>query len=139
MGEAENLQMSRNVWDAWNAHDVDRYLKFLDDKYLLESDTVPQPVQGPQSAGLFMKMYIKAFPDLHFNIDQMIASGDYVVSRWTASGTHLGELMGIVATNRPTKTRGCTVGEIRNGKSVHDWVYWDTGHLLRQLGVLPGV
>jgi hypothetical protein len=95
MGESENLQVSRNVWDAWNAHDVDRYLKLLGAGYLLESDTVPQPVQGPQSARLFMEMYIKAFPDLHFNIDQMIASGDYVVSRWTASGTHRGELMGI--------------------------------------------
>ncbi len=36
MGEAENLQVSRNVWDAWNAHDVDRYLKLLGEKYVLE-------------------------------------------------------------------------------------------------------
>jgi hypothetical protein len=30
------------------------------------------------------------------------------------------------------------VAEVRNGKVVRTWVYWDTGHLLRQLGVMPG-
>jgi predicted ester cyclase len=53
------------------------------------------------------------------------------------SGTQRGELMGIKPTNRRTVTHGCSVGQIKNGKAVHDWIYWDTGHLLRQLGVLP--
>jgi hypothetical protein len=34
-------------------------------------------------------------------------------------------------------THGCSVGQLKNGKAFHDWIYWDTGHLLRQLGVLP--
>jgi predicted ester cyclase len=57
--------------------------------------------------------------------------------RWTAKGTHRGTLMGIAPTNRATVTRGCTVTQYKNGKGVHDWIYWDTGNLLRQLGVLP--
>jgi steroid delta-isomerase-like uncharacterized protein len=138
MSEAENLQIAHQMWDTWNAHDPASYLKLLDEKYTLESDTVPQAIRGLEAARGFMQIYIEAFPDLHFNIDQMIASGDTVVTRWTASGAHRGTLMGIPATNRRTQTRGCSVSEIRNGKSVHDWVYWDTGNLLRQLGVLPG-
>jgi len=138
MSESENLQISRQVWDAWNAHDPNRYLTFLDPNYVLESDTVPQPIRGLEAARAFMQIYIDAFPDLHFSIDQMIASGGTVATRWTATGTHRGSLMGIPATNRRVTTRGCTVGEIRNGKSIHDWTYWDTGNLLRQLGVLPG-
>jgi len=55
----------------------------------------------------------------------MMASGDTVVTRWTATGTHRGSLMGIPATDRHTQTRGCTVGEIQNGKSFHDWTYWE--------------
>jgi len=45
--------------------------------------------------------------------------------------------MRIKPTNRHTVTHLCSVGQLKNGKAVHDWIYWDTGHLLRQLGVLP--
>ena len=45
--------------------------------------------------------------------------------------------MGIPATNRKTVTRECTVTQYKNGKTIHDWIYWDTGNLLRQLGVSP--
>jgi predicted ester cyclase len=44
--------------------------------------------------------------------------------------------MGIPPTNRHAETHGCTVAEIKNGKAVRTWGYWDTGHLLRQLGVM---
>ena len=82
-------------------------------------------------------MYLAAFPDLRFSIDQLLSSGDYAVTRYTAAGTHRGDLMGIAPTNRRAETHGCTIAEIRNGKVARSWVYWDTGHLLRQLGVLP--
>jgi steroid delta-isomerase-like uncharacterized protein len=94
-------------------------------------------ITGREAGREFMKTYVCAFPDLHFQIDQMLASGDFVVTRWTVTGTHRGELMGIPATNRRATIRGCTVVEIRNGKLVHDRIYWDTGTLLKQLGVLP--
>jgi len=82
-------------------------------------------------------MYVRAFPDLHIEIEQIFSSGDYVTLRWLATGTHGGELMGIAPTNRRAVTHGCTIDEIRDGKIVREWAYWDTGNLLRQLGVLP--
>ena len=83
-----------------------------------------------------MHLYLTAFPDLRFSIDQLLPSGDYAVTRYTATGTHRGDLMGIAPTNRRAETHGCTIAEIRNGKIVRSWAYWDTGHLLRQLGVM---
>ena len=136
MSTQDNLKVVRNVFDAWNAHDPERYVKLLDEKHVIESDTIPASMTGRDSARQFMKIYVSAFPDLRFTIDQMLAEGDFVVTRWTATGTHRGELMGIAPTGRRTVTRGCTVGEIKNGHAVRDWVYWDTGHLLKQLGVL---
>lgn len=47
-------------------------------------------------------------------------------------------VVGVAATQRRVELHGCTVNEIKNGKSVHTWVYWDSRHLFRQLGVLPG-
>jgi steroid delta-isomerase-like uncharacterized protein len=137
MAQEDNQKITRAVFDAWNAHDLDGYVKLLDEKHVIESDTIPQPLTGHQAARQFMQIYVSAFPDLHFEIPQMLASGDFVVTRWTATGTHRGELMGIAATNRRTTTHGCSVTQYRNGKAIHDWVYWDSGNLLRQLGVLP--
>lgn len=137
MTEQENLQVARRVFEAWNAHDPNRYASLLDQGHVWETDTQPHPVRGRDAARQAMQMYLTAFPDLHFDIEQMLASGNYVVTRWRARGTQHGELMGIAPTHRRIEVRGCTVTELRNGKSAHVWVYWDTGHLLRQLGVLP--
>jgi steroid delta-isomerase-like uncharacterized protein len=137
MTQQDNIQIVRHIFDAWNKHDVERYGKLLDEKHVVESDTLPAPLTGRNAGRQFMQMYVSAFPDLHFDIDQIFGEGDYVTTRWTATGTHRGELMGIKPTNRRTVTHGCSVGQLKNGKAVHDWIYWDTGHLLRQLGVLP--
>jgi len=137
MSQEKNLEIARKAWDALNAHSVDRWTKLLDEKFIWESDTLPEPVRGRDTAHRMMQMYLRALPDLQFAIDQMISDGDYIVTRYTATGTHRGELMGIAATNRRAGIHGCTVTEFRNGKLVHSWGYWDTGHLLRQLGVLP--
>ena len=137
MAEQVNLRIARQGWDAWNAHDVEGWLKILDEKHVWETDTLPAPVNGRDAAGQTMRMYITAFPDLHFSVDQLLPSGDYVVTRYTATGTHRGDLMGIPPTNRRAETHGCTIAEIKNGKIVHTRAFWDTGHLLRQLGVMP--
>ena len=138
MPEQENLQVVRKGFEAWNAHDPDRFVALLAEGFVSESDNWPAPVRGQEAVRQMMHMYIGAFPDLHFNVVQMLESGDYVVSRWHSTGTHQGELMGIPATNRRGEgIHGCTVAEIKKGKITHEWVYWDTATLLRQLGVMP--
>ena len=137
MPERDNVKVVRQVFDAWNAHDPERYVKLLDEKYVIESDTIPQSLSGREASRQFFLVYVRAFPDLRFEISQIVASGDCVATRWTATGTHRAELMGIPPTNRKTVTRGCSVGQYKDGKAIHDWIYWDTGNLLRQLGVLP--
>jgi steroid delta-isomerase-like uncharacterized protein len=136
--DQENLRIVREGWDAWNAHDIEGAGKNLDERHVWETDTLPAPVVGRDGYRQAMQMYVRAFPDLRFTIDQLLPSGDYVVTQYTATGTQKGELMGIPPTNRRAETHGCTVAEIRNGKVIRTSVYWDTGHLLRQLGVMPG-
>jgi steroid delta-isomerase-like uncharacterized protein len=131
----DNVKIVRQMFDAWNAHDPDRLLKFLDEKFVSESDTNPGARAGRDAARQTMMTYVKAFPDLHFEVSQTVAEGEFVVSRWTATGTHRGDLMGIPPTNRRAVTNGCSVAQIKNGRAVHDWIYWDTGHMLKQLGV----
>jgi len=137
MAEQNNVRLARESIEAWSAHDPNRLAKIVDETFVAESDTLPAPVRGAQGLAEFMRIYVTAFPDLHFDIEQQLAHGDFVVTRWVATGTHGGSLMGIGPTQRHVVTHGCTVSEFRNGKGVHDWIYWDSGNLLRQLGVLP--
>jgi steroid delta-isomerase-like uncharacterized protein len=137
MAEHENLRLARESIEAWSAHDPDRLTKIVDEKFVAESDTLPASVNGPRELAQFMNVYVTAFPDLRFEIEQQLADGDFVVTRWIATGTHRGVLMNIQPTNRRAVTHGCTVSQFRNGKVIHDWIYWDSGNLLRQLGVLP--
>src|SRR5687768_11683939 len=90
----ENKVIARAVYEAWESGDLDR----LDD--LVAADSVDHDPYNPHgSEGLegFKKtitMYREAFPDTQFTIEDQIAEGDKVVTRWTATGTHEGELMG---------------------------------------------
>src|SRR2546422_2949563 len=73
-----------------------------------------------QGARQVFKVYVTAFPDLHIDIQQMLAAGDsHVVVRWRSSGTHLGKLGDIPATGRKASNHGCTVMEVKNAKAGH--------------------
>jgi steroid delta-isomerase-like uncharacterized protein len=134
----DNLHIARQSFAAWNSHDTEAFIKTLDAKTTWESDAFPAPFVGHDAARQFFKLYVTAFPDLHLDIEQILASGDsHVVVRWRSSGTHLGPLADIPATGRKASNHGCTVMEVKNAKIGHAWVYFDNAHLLRQLGVLP--
>ena len=68
MTEQEMLRIDRELWDAWNTHDPERYTKLLDENWVAESDTIHAPITGRLAAREFMNMYVTAFPDLHFRV-----------------------------------------------------------------------
>lgn len=76
-------------------------------------------------------------PDLRFTIEQEVAEGDAVVSRWTAKGTNSGPLMGIPPTGKVITMAGINIFRIANGKITEDRTAEDTLGLLQQLGVVP--
>jgi predicted ester cyclase len=83
-----------------------------------------------------MEMQLKAFPDLHIDIEQILASGDHVVVRARLTGTHKGNFAGIAPTNKSVTWRACNIVEVRNGKAIRGRIYADNATLLEQLGVL---
>lgn len=73
-----------------------------------------------------------ALPDLHITLDDVIAAGDRVAARWTATGTHKGDLAGISATGRPVRWGGIDFYRLEGGLIV-EWRNDDLVGLLRQL------
>jgi steroid delta-isomerase-like uncharacterized protein len=137
MADQDNIRVARETFEAWNAHDVERFVKLLAPSTEWSSDAFPAPFKGHDGARQFFQVYVGGFPDLHLDIEDVFASGDRVVIRWRSSGTHRGDLGGLKPTNRRSELHGCTVSEIKADKIHRSWVYFDNATMLRQLGALP--
>jgi steroid delta-isomerase-like uncharacterized protein len=98
---------------------------------------LPGQPTGPEGTKQLVTVYRNAFPDLRFTIDEQITEGDKVVTRWTADGTHQGELAGIPPTNKTFTVGGIVVDRIVNGKIAESWGIFDQFGMMQQLGVIP--
>jgi predicted ester cyclase len=83
-----------------------------------------------------MAMYLSAFPDLHFTIEDMVAEGDKVVGRLPARGTHKGELLGIPPTDKQITLTMTETFRLAEGKIAEQWVNMDALGMMQQLGAL---
>jgi predicted ester cyclase len=78
-----------------------------------------------------------AFPDLRVTIEDQVAEGDKVATRWTVRGTHQGEMMGAAATGNQVTFTGTQTDHISAGKIAESWSNWDTLGMLQQIGAVP--
>ena len=99
--------------------------------------TLPGLPTGPEGQKQLVTTYRNAFPDVHFTVDEQIAEGDKVVTRWTGRGTHKSELLGIPATGKSSTVTGIAVDRIVNGKIAESWGIFDQFGMMQQLGVIP--
>jgi steroid delta-isomerase-like uncharacterized protein len=96
-------------------------------------------VTGREGLRQYVEMYRAAFPDLHFTIHDQFADGDKAATRYTATGTHKGALMGIAPTGKHATVTGITIEHYKDGKAVEVWANSDTLGMLQQLGVVPAL
>jgi steroid delta-isomerase-like uncharacterized protein len=130
-------QMLLGVLEAWNAHDVERLVEFFSPKYIGYDVAQAAPVCGLEGISVSFMRYLYAFPDLHFNPDQIVIEGDQVILEWTASGTHQGKFMHIPPTGRSVTVKGVSILTFSGNKIVRGQYIWDVAGLLRGLGLLP--
>src|SRR5579862_448503 len=81
-------------------------------------EQVPFPGQGPGIEGLkdVVRGMRSAFPDLHFSVEEQIAEGDKVSTRFEWTGTHRGDFLGVPATGRSVKVWGMVIDKLQNGR-----------------------
>lgn len=91
---------------------------------------------GHEPFAQFYWKFRKAFPDLHVEIDEMLAEGDLIAARLTARGTHLGDTLGVKPTERPIHVNCMVFARIEGGKIAEAWNQIDMLHLLQQIGAL---
>jgi steroid delta-isomerase-like uncharacterized protein len=143
MSEQENIHIAEKLFEAINAHDLSRAEHYEADDYTFEAPGA-NGVQNGDQARAYIQGFIDAFSDLHFELKQKIAQGDYVVINWVGSGTHTGPLRTptgatIPPTGKKVVVPGSNTYQIKNGKAVAGQTYWDMVTLLAQLGLMPGM
>jgi steroid delta-isomerase-like uncharacterized protein len=99
----------------------------------------PVPGMPPGLAGMkqWHTLMINAFPDMQVKLEDMLAEGDKIACRWTASATHKGEFMGMPPTNKQVTITGLHIDRIAGGKIVETWNYSDMMGAMQQLGMKP--
>jgi steroid delta-isomerase-like uncharacterized protein len=101
-----------------------------------------RPAGAPENSDVdnfrdFTEHVLQAFPDIKVNIDSIIAEGDQVVVRWTATGTHRGEFLGTPPTGRVVPMTNCDIFTVKDGKIVGVLAHPDGAGVLQALGHLP--
>lgn len=138
MSEQNKALSKRNFDEVWNQRKLAVIDELVSANSVLHDPTVPGgKVTGSQGYRQFVEIYLAAFPDLHFTIQDQFADGDKVATRWTGTGTQTGALMGIAPTGKRSTVTGITIDRYQNGKAVESWVNYDALGMFQQLGVIP--
>lgn len=127
----------RRLYDLIGAGDVDGFGSVLADDFI-EHEELPGLEPGKEGVKAFFRMYIAAFPDLRMDALDVLPSGDKVVARVRATGTHQGDFMGMPATGRAVDVQ--LIDIIRfddDGLAREHWGVFDTMTMMQQLGAVP--
>ncbi|MDQ4013355.1 MAG: ester cyclase [Thermoproteota archaeon] len=133
--EEQNKQVVRQVFEFYNQQDIEKVQKLFSPKHIFHFPGAP-PMDW-NSHKQFIVGLSKAFPDLHFKVEDILAEGDKVAYRLTVSGTHKGEFQGIPPTNKKVSFTSTGISNIVDGKVAEDWVDADTMGLMQQIGAIP--
>lgn len=102
----------------------------------LNHNPAPGETSGREGLKAFVAYLRRAFADLHIAIEDQVAEGDKVVTRFTISGVHEGEFAGIPATGKHATVTAIGIHRVVDGQIVESWLNWDALGMMQQLGAI---
>jgi predicted ester cyclase len=136
MGIEENKDVvQRFVDECVNTHREDLLPQFVDDAVTMYPGTpdAAEATRGIDELRAAYRRFRVLVPDLRVTHDLLLGEGQYVVARWTATGTHANELQGIPASGRELHWGGTDIYRIEDGRIVEWWRNDDFAGLLSRL------
>ena len=132
-----NKALARRFFEeVASQHNPDLVDELFSEDYVLHDPGNPM-VQDRETFKQFLTGHYAAFPDAKWTVEDVVAEGDRVVVRWTFTGTHQGELLGIPPTGKQVSMSGITIYRVADGKIAEEWAVSDIMGFMQQLGVLP--
>jgi steroid delta-isomerase-like uncharacterized protein len=138
MSTEENKAIARR-WaeEVWSEGNLGRIEELVLPDYVEHDPAVPEEVRGPEGVRRYIEEFRRAFPDMRLTVEDQVAEGDRVVTRWTARGTHRGEFMGLPASGNRLEMGGMSIDRFSGGRLVESWENYDALGMMRQIGALP--
>ena len=134
----ENKAVARRWFeDLFNTGDLEVADEIIAPDHVNHDPTLPDIPPGSEGQKQIVNLYRGAFTNAHISIEDQVAEGDRVVTRWTSSGTHQGELMGLAPTGNQVRITGITINRVSGGKIVESWTNYDALGMMRQIGAVP--
>jgi len=135
---AENTRLVQRAFDSMSAG-PDQFLAehneiYRDDLVAHFPGMPPVTIEMHRQFGLST---YEAFPDLVRPVEDIVATEDKAVVRWSSEGTHLGPYFGAPPTGQRLATSGITIFRIEDGMVVEEWIQSDMLGLLQKTGVIP--
>jgi len=124
------------VEECWNKGNLKTASELLTEQVRFHDPVFPNLNSGIQNIKNHIEGCRKAFPDLHFTVDDTIAERDEVVIHWTARGTQKGQFLGIQPTNRKASVNGTSIYRLEGSKIAEEHANWNLTTMLAQLGVV---
>jgi steroid delta-isomerase-like uncharacterized protein len=134
--ETNTAIVARFIEEAINQGNIDATNDFCHEDVV---EQVPFPDQGPGVEGIkdVIRAMLAGFPDMHWTIEEQVAEGDKVVTRFEWTGTHEGEFLGVPATGRRVRVWGVVIDRLEGGKIKDTRMIMDMLGMMMQLGVVP--
>ena len=135
--EEKNLALVQRLYEEFinqGNFDVFEELVAID---VVEHEEFPGLEPNREGVKQFFRMFRSAFPDLHFQVEEMFAAGDKVVARLVIHGTHEGEFMGMAPTGKKITVKAIDIFRVANGKIAEHWGLTDSMTMMQQLGAIP--
>lgn len=127
------------IEEVLNNYKFDRLDEFVASNFQTHSLHLnPKPVTVDNPPKTFKDALIqshKALAEFNRKIEEVIENDDKVVVRHTTAALHIGNFMGIPATNKKISFQGISIYKITNGKISDEWYIWDRLGLYQQLGI----
>jgi steroid delta-isomerase-like uncharacterized protein len=134
MGNEQNEAVVRRTFEMFSSGDTSGAEEVIAADAVNHDPAQPEDTHGPEGFKQAVELYKGAFPDLTFSVDEIFSDGDLVCTRWSTTGTHDGELMGIPASGKQTAVSGISIDRVVDGKVAESWVHWDNLGLMQQIG-----
>lgn len=128
----------RHFEECWRQGNLAVVDDLLDITYV--SHAPPPPGVGSDREGFkqIVTLFRSVFPDIHYTVEDQLAEGDKVATRWTARGAHRGPFMGLPPSGKEVTFTGIFIDRIVDGKCVEHWGAIDRLGMMEQLGAVPG-
>ena len=126
--------MRRFYEEVWGAGHLEVADEVFADDYVRHDLRPTAPLPGPEGQKRIAADFRAAFPDLQFDVELLLADGDFVVSRWTATGTHLGTWGALEPSGRRVSFSGVNIFRFEGGKVAEIWNHRDDLGLMEQVG-----